>query len=97
MTVGEQRRAALGGAPVLPDDGGSDGLPRAPIPHHGGFALVGDADRRKVAGCDARLARASVMVAAWVDQIWTRVVLHPARMRIRLRMFALPEPAIRRS
>ena len=37
------------GAGVLPDDRGRDRFSRAAVPHDGGFALVGDADRGDLA------------------------------------------------
>ena len=39
--------AAFGGPPVLPHDGGGERTVGRAVPHHGGLALVGDAD-----GCD---------------------------------------------
>ncbi len=45
-----QRLAALGGAPVLPDDGAVRGLPGAPVPHDHRFPLVRDADRGEARG-----------------------------------------------
>ena len=43
-----QLGADVGGAAVLPDDGAVHGLPGGAVPHHGGLALVGDADRGDV-------------------------------------------------
>ena len=40
--------ADVGGAAVLPDDGAVHGLAGGAVPHHGGLALVGDADRGDV-------------------------------------------------
>ena len=55
-----QSRADVGGAAVLPDDGAMHGLPGGAVPHDGGLALVGDADRGDVlcreAGLLQRLA-----------------------------------------
>ena len=59
------------------------------VPHHGGLALVGDADRRDVLGCDARLLQ---RVAAGGDRRGPdvlRFVLDPARRRKMLRELGL--------
>ena len=45
-----QSGADVGGAAVLPDDGAVHGLAGGAVPHHGGLALVGDADRGDVLG-----------------------------------------------
>ena len=42
-----QRRAGVGGAPVLPDDGVVDGPAGRAVPDHRGLALIGDADARR--------------------------------------------------
>ena len=42
-------RADVGGAAVLPDDGAVHGRAGGAVPHHGGLALVGDADGGDVA------------------------------------------------
>jgi hypothetical protein len=45
--------ADRGGAAVLPDDGVANGFSRGlAIPHHGGLALVGDADGGDVGGLE---------------------------------------------
>jgi hypothetical protein len=66
------------GATVLPDDGVVDRLPGIPAPYDGGFALVGDADRRHprhiAAGRRQRLAQHRRAV----DVNFLRVMLDPA-------------------
>jgi len=80
-----QPPAIVGGAAVLPDDRGRDGLERAPVPQHERFSLVGDADRAHMAcrhACRpqslsrARLHRRPDLVG---------VVLDPARPGVMLR------------
>ena len=44
--VGAELGNGIGDAGVLPDDGVADGLAGFAVPHHGGLALVGDADAR---------------------------------------------------
>ena len=41
-----QALTQVGGTPVLPDDGVVNGLPGFPVPDHGRFPLIGDADGR---------------------------------------------------
>jgi len=48
--VGVELAAAVGGAPVLPDDRRRDRRPRRAIPEQRRLALVGDSDRRQVGG-----------------------------------------------
>ena len=73
--------AHLGGPAVLPDDGGVDGLPRPAVPHHGGLALVGDADGRDVAGRDVQAGDGLAGHADLRRPDLVRVVLDPARLR----------------
>src|SRR5262249_56250745 len=84
--------AGLCGAPVLPYDGTVDGLARAPVPHHTGLALVGDADRGDVTcrqlGSGECLARGLDRRAPDV----VGIVLHPARAAEELRQFTFPLP-----
>src|SRR3954452_21097145 len=53
QAIGHQPPAEVGGAPVLPDDGGGDGAAGAALPQDRGLALVGDADRGQIGGADA--------------------------------------------
>ena len=81
--------ADVGGAAVLPDDGAVHGLPRGAVPHHGGLALVGDADRGDVLCLQAGLFQ---RLAADRDRRGPDVlglVLDPARGREMLREFLL--------
>jgi len=84
-----QLRARGFGAPVLPDDGVVHRLAGAPVPHQGGLALVGDADRTHgvaaQAGLGQHLARGlelGVPQVAWI-------MFDPARARVDLRKLAL--------
>ena len=52
-----QRRAEVGGAAVLPDDGVVDRAAGVAVPDHDGLALVGDADAGDVARCRRRPSR----------------------------------------
>jgi len=74
--------ALVGGAAVLPDDRGADGLESLAVPEDEGLALVGDADRADVAG--PRIRRAQRPLGCIVDRgpdlVW--VVLDPTRARI---------------
>ena len=54
VTVTLQSGADIGGAAILPDDGAVHGLSGGAVPHHGGLALVGDADRGDVFRLQAR-------------------------------------------
>ncbi len=47
-----QPGADIGGAAVLPDDGGMDRLAGRTVPDQGRFPLVGDADGRDATGPD---------------------------------------------
>jgi hypothetical protein len=73
------------GTAVLPDDGVVQGQTRAPVPHHGGFSLVGDAQRLHLTGGDAGLGQgfAGRGQLGAPDLLW--VVLHPARLWVNLR------------
>ena len=69
------------GAGVLPDDGVVDGLAGGPVPHHGGFALVGDADGGDVVPCQVRLGQRGSDDLPGVVPDFGGVVLHPAGLR----------------
>ena len=60
VAVGFEFGAEFGGAAILPDDGAVDGAAGGAVPHHGGLALIGDADRcdifRRDAGFRHRIA-----------------------------------------
>jgi hypothetical protein len=74
-----QRITTTGRAAILPDDGGRHGLPRGAVPHHGGFPLVGDTDRRD-AGRLHPLLRQHLLHDLILGLPNLRgIVLHPAR------------------
>src|SRR5205807_8845893 len=76
-------------APILPDDRVVDRLAALPVPKDGGFALVGDADRRQLLQRDARLAQRFARHVALRLEDLLRVMLDPAGLRIDLPQFAL--------
>ena len=81
--------ADIGGAAVLPDDGAVHRLAGGAVPHHGGLALVGDADRGDILCLQAGFLQ---RVAADHDGRGPdvlRLVLDPARGRKMLRKFLL--------
>ena len=55
MAGGLELGAAVGGAPVLPDQCGVDGLAGRAVPGDDRLALVGDADRGDLAGTSRRV------------------------------------------
>src|SRR5216683_2261196 len=73
-----QRLAALGGAPVLPDDGAVRGLSGAPVPHDHRFSLVGDADRGKARGGELRFPERGARAGELRAENLLGVVLDPA-------------------
>ena len=85
--------AVFRGAAALPDDGVVYRLSRGPVPHHGGFPLVGDADRRDVlrprAGLSHRLLRDADLRIPYLHGI----VLYPARLWIILIKLLLRDAA----
>ena len=89
VAFGLEFGADVGGAAVLPDDGAVDRLAGDAVPHHGGLALVGDADRGDVLCGDIRFLQ---RLAAGRDRRGPDVlglVLDPARGRKMLREFLL--------
>ncbi len=89
VAVGLELRAGVGGAAVLPDDGAVDGLSRGAVPHHGGLALVGDADGGDIPGGDARPLQRVAAGGDGGDPDVLGFVLDPARGREVLRKFQL--------
>ena len=86
---GAQAVAQAGGAAVLPDDGAVDGLAGAAIPHHGGFALVGEAHGGDVGCSKACVCHDLARNRALAGPDVLRVVFHPARLGKMLCEFAL--------
>ena len=86
---GAQGFAGCGGAPILPDDGGSHGRAGRALPQHGGLALVGDADCRDVARVRPGGAQRIDHRGALRIPDLLRVVFDPAGLRKVLREFAL--------
>ena len=84
-----QGGAGVGGAPVLPDDGIVDRPAGCAIPHHGGFALVGDADRGDVARFRIRLRHGGTDRRDRRGPDFFRIVLDLSRTRIDLAEFLL--------
>src|SRR6188472_1660441 len=85
-----QLRAALRGAPVLPDDRGMHRPPRRPLPDDGRLTLVRDSDRGEVVRADARLRQGGRgrLLDAHPDLVG--IVLDPPRPRERLPDLAVP-------
>ena len=81
--------ADVGGAAVLPDDGAMHGLAGGAVPHHGGLALVGDADGGDVFGRDASFLQRLAADGDGRGPDVLRLVLDPARGRKMLREFSL--------
>ena len=67
------------------------GLPVLPVPHHRGFALVGDADGRQIVRAQAALLHrfGDHFLGAAPD--FFGIVLHPSRLGIDLLVFLLCE------
>ncbi len=78
---GLQLIAVGAGAAALPDDGMVNGLPRVPVPHDGGLALVGDADRRDVRCAGTYLIHGGKRHAQLGGPDLVGIVLHPAGFR----------------
>ena len=89
MAGGAQRRAGVGGAPVLPDDGVVDRLAVDAIPDDRGLALVGDADAGDVLGADAGLGHRLAHGRDHGRPDFLRIVLDPSRRRIDLAQLLL--------
>ena len=73
--------AALGGAPVLPDDGGVHRVAGLGVPQHGGLALIGDAER--VDACRRDAAAGDCLAASGEGGFpqRLRILLDPAVVR----------------
>ncbi len=89
MAFGLQASADVGGAAVLPDDGAVNGLAGDAVPHHRGFALVGDTDGGNVLGRDIRPLQRLAAGRHRRGPDVLRLVFDPARGRKMLREFLL--------
>ncbi|MCY1401922.1 hypothetical protein D9M71_170490 [compost metagenome] len=76
-------------APALPDDGIVDRLAGLPVPHHGGFALVGDANGRYLVEADAGVGQGFHQGSALGGPDFHGIVLDPAGLWVDLGEFAL--------
>ena len=79
-----ERIAIFTGAAALPHDGGAHRLASMPIPHNGGFALVGDANGRNVGRSRADFLHCLHGHAKLCGPYFTCVVLHPAGLWVKL-------------
>ena len=89
VAVRHQPRAAIGGAPVLPDDGAMHRPARGPLPQHDGLALVGDADRGDRGGVQPGPGERLAADVLRVPPDGLGIVLDPAVLRIVLLELAL--------
>ena len=71
-------------AAALPDNGVANRLAGAPVPHNGGLALVGDADRIYLIGRNAAGNHRLYHDAELRRCYFARIVLDPSRLRIYL-------------
>jgi hypothetical protein len=70
--------AAMRSASILPDDGGMNGLACFAIPNDGRLSLVGDSNRRHVAGLGASLAKCGASYRQLALPNLPSIVLNPA-------------------
>ena len=89
VAFGFQFGADVGCAAVLPDDGAVHGLSRRAVPHHCGFALVGDADRGDVLCGDVGLLQRLAAGGNGRIPDVLRLMLDPAGCGKMLREFLL--------
>jgi hypothetical protein len=89
MPVGLQPLADGVALPRLPDDGVVDRLAGGTVPDHGGFALVGDAQRGDMARVDLPAAEQFGQRGIDAGEDLARVMLDPAGLREDLRELAL--------
>ncbi|MNM65169.1 hypothetical protein D3C81_765960 [compost metagenome] len=89
MTVALELRADLGAATALPDDGVVHRATGFLVPHHRGFALVGNAQRSHLGMADAGLGQGFDHGRALGGEDLHRVVLDPTRLRVMLGELAL--------
>ena len=79
-----QLRAKRLGSAALPDDGGVHRLPRGAVPGDQRFPLVGDSDTVNLVRADVHLVQKLSADARLLVPDLLRILLHPARMGIRL-------------
>jgi hypothetical protein len=84
-----QPRTRGGGAPVLPDDRVMHRLAGLALPHDGGLALVGDAERRNIGRFQSGLGERAPGDPQLRAPDVLRVMLNPARVREDLAEFLL--------
>lgn len=89
QALGAQPLADRLGAAVLPDDGIEDGAAGGAFPHHGGLALVGDAERGHVGGAQPGLFERGAAGGELAAPDVERIVLDPAGLRKMLRKLLL--------
>ena len=77
------------GARVLPDNGVVERFTGFGIPDHGGFALVGDADRRKVLRGEIAMGKRGLDCLACALVNVHRIMFHPPGLRQNLRVLQL--------
>ena len=71
----------VGAAAVLPDNRGTNGDTRLPVPHDRGFALIGDAERADIVFCQTRTAQSCADHLAGGEPDFLGVVFNPAGLR----------------
>ena len=84
QALAERRRPS-----VLPDDGVVNGFAGVAVPHHGGLALIRDADGGDVRGAEPRASEGFDRHADLRRPDLARVVFHPAGLREDLRELLL--------
>ena len=89
QALGAQAFADGFGAAVLPDDGVEDRFASGALPHHGGFALVGDAKRGHVGSGQLGLFECGAAGGELAVPDVERVMLDPAGLREMLRKLLL--------
>ncbi|MNE61908.1 hypothetical protein D3C80_1571550 [compost metagenome] len=89
MAVTLELSTDLGAAAALPDNGVVHRTPGFLVPHHRGFALVGNAQRGDLGVADTRLGQGLDHGCALCGENLHRVMLDPARLRVMLCELAL--------
>ena len=89
MATGFEFVTKTGSATVLPDNGGCQWHAGCAVPQHGGFALVGDADRNNVVPCLPGMGNSISRNCQLGAPNFQRIVFNPARLGEKLVKFAL--------